>query len=89
MKQLLYQNNHPFQSFLKQNIMEPVVLITCPDPIEANILKGAIENAGIECFLSEANPSAIFPSTIGDLDGAVAIYVDEKDLAKAQQVIQV
>ena len=69
--------------------MEPVVLISCQDSIEANILKGALENAGIECFLSEDNPSSIFPSTMGNLDGTVAIYVDEQDLAEAQQVIQI
>lgn len=69
--------------------MEPVVLITCQDAIEASILKGALENAGIECFLSETNPSAIFPTNQGTLDGSVLIYVDEKDVAKAQQVIQI
>jgi hypothetical protein len=69
--------------------MEPVVLISCPDSIEANILKGALENAGIECFLSEDNHSPVFPTNSGTFDGSIQIYVDEQDLAKAQQIIQI
>jgi hypothetical protein len=69
--------------------MEPVVLITCPDAIEANILKGALENAGIECFLSENDHSPVFPTNSGFIDGNIHIFVDEKDLAKAQQIIQI
>jgi len=67
--------------------MEPVVLITCQDAIEANIFKGVLENAGIECYLSGENFSAVMPSNIGAL-GGVQVLVDENDLEKAKLLIK-
>lgn len=68
--------------------MEPVVLITCQDSIEANIFKGVLENAGIECYLSGENFSAVMPTNIGQLGGGVQVLVDEKDFDKAHALIK-
>ena len=67
--------------------MEPVVLITCPDPIEANILKGVLDNAGIESYITGENTANLFPSNTGE-PGDVQILVDEKDLERARELIK-
>jgi hypothetical protein len=64
--------------------MEPVVLITCQDAIEANIFKGVLDNAGIECYLAGENFSTVMPTNIG----GVQVLVDENDLEKAQLLIK-
>jgi hypothetical protein len=68
--------------------MEPVVLITCQDAIEANIFKGVLENAGLECYLSGENFSAVMPTNIGAFGGGVQVLVDENDFEKAKLLIK-
>ena len=46
--------------------MEPVVLIHCKDAIEANILKGVLDNAGIESYITGESSATIFPSNTGE-----------------------
>lgn len=67
--------------------MEPVVLIHCKDAIEANILKGVLDNAGIESFITGESSATIFPSNTGE-PGDVQILVDEKDLERARELIK-
>lgn len=68
--------------------MEPVVLVTCQDAIEANIFKGVLDNAGIECYLAGENFSALMPTNIGELGGGVQVLVNENDLEKAKLLIK-
>lgn len=64
--------------------MATVNLITCANVIEAEILKGALDSAGIPSILQGVNSSLI--NAIPAVD--VSILVREEDLEDARIVIE-
>lgn len=64
-------------------------LITCWAPIEAEIVKGALESAGIPCILQGAGiSSAYIGEGLANSAFSVQVLVREEDLEDAMKVIQ-
>jgi len=66
--------------------MKTVRLTTCSNTFEANVLKGALEAAGINCIIQGEN----FANVYGNIITALApdILVNEEDLDTARTIIQ-
>lgn len=64
--------------------MANVTLINCANVIEAEIMRGALDSAGIPCILQGENSSLI--NAIPAVD--VRILVREEDLEDAMKVIE-
>lgn len=64
--------------------MATVTLATCTNVVEAEILKGALESAGVPCILQGENSSLV--NAIPAVD--VQILVREEDLEVAKEAIE-
>lgn len=68
--------------------MAIVELTTCGDIVEANLIKGMLDNEGIECFLNNADFKDLLPHNRG-IDSGIQIMIDSKDKDKALRLINV
>lgn len=68
--------------------METTTLITCNNSVEANLIKGMLENNGIESFLTNENFTNLMPHLNGVLGAGVQVMVDKKDLRMAQELLE-
>lgn len=64
-----------------------VVFETFYNPIEANIVKSRLMDAGIQCFLSDENTITINPLYTQAL-GGVKLHLFERDVEAAKNVLQ-
>ena len=64
--------------------MAAVTLVTCANVIEAEILKGALESAGVPCILQGENSALV--NAIPAVD--VQILVREEDFEAAKKAIE-
>ncbi|MBO8446681.1 MAG: DUF2007 domain-containing protein [Bacteroidetes bacterium] len=62
------------------------ILTSYTDNIAANRAKSDLESAGIECFLSDENMSNLYPM-ISSPFGGIKLHVEEKDAAKAAEIL--
>ena len=69
--------------------METVRLKTCDNILEANILKGRLENEGIRCFLTNENFTSLFPHYFGILGTGVQIMVHKNDYQRASGILKI
>lgn len=67
--------------------METIRLLTCDNNREASIIKGRLENEGIECFLTNENFSTLMPHFFGILGAGVQIVVNKTDYEKAVKLL--
>lgn len=67
--------------------MRTIILTTCNNVFEANLIKGMLENNDIKCFLTNENFSNLMPQFNGMMGSGINILVDECDLEKAQKLI--
>lgn len=67
--------------------MKTVRLITCPDPAQAHIIQGALENEGIASLLHNENMSTVMRGYISDITG-VDVLVYEKDFDRAADLLE-
>ena len=67
--------------------MKTAILTTCNTVLEANLIKGMLENNDIPCFLTNENVTSLLPQFNGLLGSGVNILVDENDLEKAQKLL--
>lgn len=56
--------------------------------IEAHRAKSILEEAGIECFLSDENISNLYPMMSSPF-GGIKLHVEEKDMEKACRILDV
>jgi hypothetical protein len=63
-------------------------LLTCKNPIEANIIKGRLENEGINCFLTNENFSNLMPHFNGMLGAGVQVMIKETDFDEAIELLE-
>lgn len=63
------------------------VLTTCNNVMDANLIKGMLENNGIECFLVNENTTTLLPHFNGMLGSGVQVVVWNDDLATAAQLL--
>ena len=68
--------------------MATVVLTTCSNSVEANIIKNKLENHGITCFLANEHFADLMPHYNGILGAGVQIIIKESDLVKAQKLVK-
>lgn len=68
--------------------MKFIRLITCENPVEANILEGKLESEGIRCFLTHENFSNLMPHFTGILGAGVQVMIEEKDYEQAKKWIK-
>jgi len=67
--------------------MKTVSLKCCQTPFEAGLIKAKLNDAGINCFLTNESYSALYP-TLGKTFGTgVQVMIDEDDLEKALEVL--
>lgn len=64
-----------------------VVFETFYNPIEANIVKSRLMDAGIQCFLSDENTITINPLYTQAL-GGIKLHLFERDVEDAENVLQ-
>jgi len=67
--------------------MNTMVLKTCNNSVEANLIKGMLENNGITCFLANENFSNLMPHYNGMMGAGVQIIISKIDLERAQKFL--
>ena len=67
--------------------MSVIRLTTCENAIEANLMKGNLENEGIKSFITNENFSALMPNYNNILGAGVQIMIEESDYQKAVEII--
>lgn len=68
--------------------MKTVRIKSCIDSFEANIIKGKLENEGIECFLTNENLSTLLPHHFMSEISGVQVLVDEENVEKALEILK-
>lgn len=68
--------------------METILLTTCINSIDANIIKGMLESNDIECFLANENFSGLMPNYYGIIGSGVSIFINKSDEEKAKELIK-
>ncbi|MDQ2177301.1 DUF2007 domain-containing protein [Marinifilum sp. D714] len=63
-------------------------LMTCESPIEANIIKGRLENEGIRCFVTNENFSNLMPHYNRILGSGAELMIDQDDYKKAVEILE-
>jgi len=63
--------------------MATIILMTCNTIAEAHLVKGMLENNGINCFLNNENFSNLMPQFNGMMGAGVQVVVDEADYERA------
>lgn len=66
--------------------MEFVILETFQNYIEANLVLGRMEEAGIHCWLKDENTATINP-VLTNVIGGIKLMVAEEDLEKATEIL--
>jgi len=72
---------------IKKKEMATTILTTCNNSIEANLIKGMLENNGIHCFLINENFSNLMPNYNGIMGSGVQIVINEFDMDEAIKLI--
>ncbi|WP_430817624.1 DUF2007 domain-containing protein [Carboxylicivirga sp. RSCT41] len=62
--------------------------MTCDSAVEANIIKGRLENEGIECFIANDNFSNLMPKYNNIMGSGAQILIGENDLELAMQTLE-
>ncbi len=62
--------------------------MTCESAIEANIIKGRLENEGIFCFVANENFSNLMPNYNRVLDSGAQIIINQADYQKASELLK-
>ncbi len=63
-------------------------LITCNNLQEAHIIKGRLNNEGVDCFLTNQNFTSLMPVYNNMLGGGIQVIIREDDLSKAKQLLK-
>ncbi len=63
--------------------MKTTLLTTVNTAVEAHLIKGMLNNNGIECMITNENVSTILPHYNNMLGGGIRIMVAEEDFDKA------
>jgi hypothetical protein len=68
--------------------MNIVRLISCDTAVEAYLIKGKLNNEGIECFITNENSSTLMPYYNHMLGFSVQVMIDEADLERARELVK-
>ena len=64
------------------------LLISCPNPLDANLVKSGLEDAGIHCLLENENFSSMIPLYYNSQGMGVRVMVADEDYEDALQIIE-
>jgi hypothetical protein len=73
---------------IKRKYMKFINLKTCNDVIEANIIKGHLQDEGIQCYIANEHISNLLPSMNVIKGEGPNIMVMESDFEKAKELIE-
>lgn len=68
--------------------MKTTTLLTCDNLAEAHMIKGRLNNVGIECFLTNQNFTNLMPLYNNMMGSGVQIMIFENDLIIARQLLK-
>ena len=68
--------------------METVVVYTTYDDIEAEMLRGLLENNSIECQVVSEITHAVFPLTRDHRLARIRVIVSEQEAQRAEEIIE-
>ena len=68
--------------------MNIVRLINCDTAIEAHLIKGKLNNEGIDCFITNENSSTLMPYFNNMLGFGIQVMIYEADMAKARELVK-
>lgn len=68
--------------------MEAVLLKNCANSFEAEVIKGALQSAGIPCMIVDPTHLAVWAAQGPDTMGGVNVYVFKSVLEEAQKAIE-
>ncbi len=69
--------------------MNTIILTTCYNSFEANLIKGMLGNNDIRCFLTNENFSNLMPHYNGIMGAGIQVMIEDRDLEKAQALMLV
>jgi hypothetical protein len=64
------------------------LLISCPNPLDANLVKAGLEDAGIHCSLENENFSSMIPLNYNSQGMGVRVMVADEDYEDALKFIE-
>lgn len=68
--------------------MQTQTLTTCYQSAQAYIIKGKLENAGIQCFITNEHFTDMMPVFQGMLGSGIKIKVLQEDYEAAKQILE-
>lgn len=68
--------------------MATIILTSCNNAFEAELIQGNLLNEGIESIISNENYTTLYPNMNGAMGSGVQILIDEKDADRALQIIK-
>lgn len=68
--------------------MKTISILTCETAFKANIIKGRLNNEGIECFLTNQNFSQLRQNYGNMLGTGIQVIINKKDLKAAHEILK-
>lgn len=68
--------------------MRTTNILTCDGITEAYIIKGRLNNEGIDCFLTNQNFTNLMPLYNNMLGAGIQVIINESDLTAAQEILK-
>ncbi|SMD32399.1 Putative signal transducing protein [Reichenbachiella faecimaris] len=68
--------------------MKLVLLTTCDNSIDANLIRTKLEHEGIPCFLNNENFTNLMPHYYNLLGSGVRVMISDELLDQAKEIIQ-
>lgn len=69
--------------------MNLVLLTTCDNSIDANLIRTKLEHEGIPCFLNNENFTDLLPNYYNLLGSGVRIMIPEDSVEQAKELLQI
>jgi len=63
-------------------------ILTCDNLTEAHLVKGRLENEGINCFLTNQNFTNLVPMYNNMMGAGIQIMIEEENYDKAYEILQ-
>jgi len=68
--------------------MDIIRLITCDNAVEAHLIKGKLNNEGIDCFITNENTTTLIPYMNNMLGFGVQVMIHKEDYEKARELVK-
>ncbi len=68
--------------------MDIIRLITCDNAVEAHLIKGKLNNEGIDCFITNENTSTLIPYMNNMMGAGVQVMIHKEDYDRARELVK-